>query len=695
MRLGLVCLFLLVSLNAFGQGGNGTITGTVLDPAGAVVANAAVEAKNTATGVAYSAASTNTGNYTISNLPVGSYQVTIKVPGFKTYTHTNLQLDVAATIKEDVTLQVGAPSDSVTITAEASLLATESSAVSTNVTLQQLDNLPLIGIGTNNAGSSGIRNPYGLMQLIPGIDYIANSTMIINGLGGVNTPTGRPLSRIEGQDFTNHVLGGNAVQQNQPSVDAIQEVAVQTSNYAAEYGTAGAGVINITMKSGTNQYHGSMYDYFVNEDLNAGYAFSVSGGPGSTTGGNLGKYRPRNRRNDFGGTMGGPVYIPKIYDGHNKTFFFWNYEEYIESNQYSFPLTLPTSDYLEVEISPKSPRMEAAPSLLAVWSSDFRTPLGIPAPSTTDAQGRSLYANTIYDPLTRGVNSSTNLGYANPFPNNVIPANRFDAVALKMEALFPQAQNANLTSNATGPILGHRYTTIPSIKIDEVLTSKDKLSFYYSKTSTEALIASPNGNADGLPVEIGQYRGTLIYADTYRLNYDRSITPTLLLHLGAGYWRENFGDKAPFTSFDPTAFGLSGFVAHRQFPSVLGLSSATLGGMQTIGTVTQLQTLYQQEKPTFNANATKVRGSHTFKAGAELYYQGYLLENFAGVTMTTGTGPTSQPFTPTVSLNNFTTGFGYASFLLGDYTSTAQTPQLNYRQKIPNLQNSSCKIPGR
>jgi hypothetical protein len=677
MRLGSGCL-LLAAMLAFGQGGNGTITGTVSDPAGAVIANASVEAKNTETGVLYTAASTSTGNYTLSNLPVGNYQLNVKVTGFKSFAHTNLQLGVAAVLKEDVTLQVGAASDSVTVNAEATLLATESSALSTNVTLQQLDNLPILGIGTNNAGSSGVRNPYSLMLLIPGIDYIANNAMIINGLGGVNAPT--EGFRIEGQDFTNHILttnsAGNAVQQNQPSADAIQEVAVQTSNYAAEFGTAGAGVINITMKSGTNQYHGSMYDYFVNEDLNAGYAFSVS-----TIG--SGKYRPRNRRNDFGGTMGGPIYIPKIYDGHNKTFFFWNYEEYVESQQYAFPLSLPAASYLTGDFSAISPNGTC--SLCSQYGIQ-QTALGIPTP-TSDALGRPMLANTIYDPLTRATNPSNNLGYATPFPNNVIPTNRLDPVALAIQNLFPKAQNANLSGNATGSIQGQRYTTIPSIKIDEVLTGKDKLSFYYSKTSTESLIASPNGNADGLPVEIGQYRGTLIYASTYRLNYDRSLTPTLLLHLGGGYWRENFGDKAPFTSFNPSAFGLNGFLIHRQFPSVLGMcvipagqtQCTGAGGMQNIGTVSQLQTLYQQEKPTFNANVTKVHQNHTFKAGAELYYQGYVLENFAGVTLTTGVGPTSQPFTPTVSLNNFTQGFGYASFLLGDYTSTAQSPQVNYR----------------
>ncbi len=182
-----------------------------------------------------------------------------------------------------------------------------------------------------------------------------------------------------------------------------------------------------------------------------------------------------------------------------------------------------------------------------------------------------------------------------------------------------------------------------------------------------------------MPLEIGQYRGTYIDSKTIRLNYDHTIAPTLLLHMGAGWQRVDFRDNAPFTSFDPSAFGLSGFEIHRQFPSITGMSSA-YGGMQSIGTSLQTQSRTLYEKPTYNANLTWVRGSHTFKFGGELVTMGAISQPFAGVTLPTGVGPTSQPFTPTVSLNGFTTGFGYASFLLGDYNSTTQTPSEDYRQ---------------
>ncbi len=671
----LASLLVLASL-ALGQVGNGTITGTVTDPAGAVVPAASVEAKNTATGVVYSAVSTNTGNYAIPNLPVGSYDLSVKAQGFKTYTHTSLTLGATQVLRADAPLQVGAATESVTVTAESTLLKTESGDMTHNVKMDQLTELPLLGIGTANSGTTGVRNPYNSLQTLPGVSsYNSSQTFTLNGLGGA-TGFSVPLTetmRVEGQDATSRIFGNyDYTQMSQPSADSIQEIAYQTSNYAAEFGQAGVAVINMTMKSGTNQYHGSGYDYFVNEDLNAGNPFS------HTADGQPGKYRPRNRRNDFGGTLGGPVYIPKIYDGHDKTFFFFNYEQYLETTQYGFTDTVPTVDYLKGDFSKISPNGTC--SLCAAYG--IRTT----ALSAVDALGRPMYANEIYDPASRYLTSS-GLGVANPFPGNIITG-PFSPSTLKMEELLPKAQNSNLTGNYSANVPGSRYSAIPSFKIDHNLSAKDKLSFYWSRINTESQISSPLGNADGLPLQIGAYRGTFIPNYTMRLNYDRTLTPTILLHLGAGYYHTRFDDHAPFLNFDPASLGLSGFLIHRQFPSVTGMSDSTYGGMQNIGTLAQIQTLNYEEKPSFNANATYIRGNHTFKAGAELYLEQVYNGSFAGVTLATGTFATSQPFTPTGSLNGYSQGFGYASWLLGDYgtsvfgalSSTTQTPQLNYRR---------------
>jgi hypothetical protein len=151
MRWGLslhLAVFLVAAASvASGQTGSGTITGSVADPAGAVVAGAKVEAKNTETGVIFPAETTNTGNYTISQVPIGTYVLTVTVPGFKTYTHTNLALAATQVMREDVALQVGTASESVTVSAEATLLKTETGELTHNVTLAQMDNLPLLGVG--------------------------------------------------------------------------------------------------------------------------------------------------------------------------------------------------------------------------------------------------------------------------------------------------------------------------------------------------------------------------------------------------------------------------------------------------------------------------------------------------------------------------------------------------------------------
>ena len=654
MRISFVAVCLLqISSIAFGQAGGGTITGAISDQAGAVIPGAMIEATNIETGVTYPAQSTTTGNYSIGQLPVGIYEITVKVQGFKTYSHTNLAVQAAGIIREDVTMQVGSASESVTVSAQSSLLNTETGDLAHNITVDNLDSLPILGIGGTNAGSSGIRNPYNLATLLPGVDYQANTTMIVNG-----APANSEAMRIEGMDMTNHFVNF-ALQEMQPSADSIQEVAVQTSNYAAEFGTAGGGLFNITMKSGTNQYHGSGYDYFVNEDLNAAFPFTQD------VNGN--KYRPRNRRNDYGGTLGGPVSIPKLYNGRNKSFFFFNWEEFLESSNISFNTTLPTDAFRRGDFSAISPNGGA----------NFNPKLGVPAGPlpAKDNLGNSIFANEIFDPQTRNLNAGT----ASPFPNNIIPLSRIDPVSAKVLALLPATTNGNLINNGSGTNLSQRTTIIPSLKLDQSIGSKSKISFFWSKTFTDSQFSSPNGNADGLPNEITAARGTFFHYKVFRLNYDYTLTPTMLLHLGGGYNQINAFDDAPFLNFNAQQqLGLPGFEQNRNFPDFNGAGSTSLGGLQNIGTAAQIQSHTFQEKPTFNANATWVRGSHTYKLGSEVYFQGTVNQPFAGVLFNTGTGPTSLPLTG-LDLAGQSMGFGFASFLLGDYSSIQQNTPADYR----------------
>jgi len=686
---------------AFGQGGTGTITGTVTDPTGLAIAGANVQARNTETGAVYTGASTAAGNYTIANLPVGTYELAVTVAGFKSYTHTNLAIAAAQTLRQDIPLEVGATSESITVEAQATLLKTETGDQTFDVTLEQMDNLPLLGIGTTNAGSSGYRNPYNTLLTLPGVSgYNSSGLVTVNGLGGT-TPGASPNAfvpslgetmRIEGQDATSRIFNTyDYTQMAQPNTDAVQEIAYQTSNYAPEYGQAGTAVINMTMKSGTNAYHGTAFEYFVNEDLNAADPYTEN--PQGT-----GPYRPLNRRNDFGGTLGGPIIIPKLYNGKNKTFFFFAYEQYLEGTSYDFTDTVPTAAMRNGDFSAIS--ANGTCSLCAQY--------GIPtAPIGTDPLGRPIYANEIYNPTTRGTTSG-GLGYANPFPNNVIPASMISASSAAFLALYPQPTNSNLVGNYAGIVHGGRYSAIPTFKIDEVVSDKDKLSFYWDRNNTESQIGYPLGNADGLPTEIGGYRGTFIPTWIARLNYDRTISPTILLHLGAGYLHTSFSDRAPFLTFNPSAFDLSGFVQDRQFPSITGMCGqlqgpgalpscisgtgsyfgntySGFGGMQNVGTSGQIQSQNYEEKPSFNANLTWIKGAHSFKFGAEFYLEQVYTGAFSGVTLA-ATNPqgvssaTAEPFIPTSSFNGYNMGFGFASFLLGDYASITQTPNEFYRE---------------
>jgi hypothetical protein len=652
-----VCLLLLLPVAAFPQAANGTITGTVTDATGAVLPGASVDVKNSATGVVFSTISTETGAYTAPNLPPGSYAISISLPGFKKYDRSGVSLAAAQTLRVDVGLEVGAATESVTITEEGTLLKTETGDVSHNITVSQLVDLPILGIGNANAGSSGVRNPYNTATTVPGVNYVANSSMIVNG-----APTNTAAYRLEGLDNTNHTVAF-ALQENQPSADAIQEVAVQTSNYAPEFGQAGGGLFNVTMKSGTSQFHGSGYEYLVNEWLNAGNPF--------TNNGNGGIVRPRNRRSDFGGTLGGP--IPFLTKGEKKTFFFFSLERFKESSLLSFSDTVPTVAFRNGDFS----GIFGDPT-----NANLIPGLGVPRTSIgTDAQGRPIYANQIYDPLTRGTTSSGQ-GYANPFPGNIIPADRITPFAKAVMALIPLPQNNNLTNNYNGTNISSRVTGIPSVKIDQQLNDKNKFSFYWSTTGTESQYSTPNGNADGLPDTITGARGTFIDSTTMRLNYDRTLSNSMLLHLGSGWSEIVFIDDSPVThggkKFDCTTINLPGCQASINFPTFPAMMAAAgtslfgLGGMQQMGNAL-LHTHTVTQRPAFNTNMTWIRGSHNFKWGSEVWFQGNMTAPPSGVSLTFGVNGTAQPFTVPAGLGGQQMGNQFASFLLGAASTVTQT----------------------
>lgn len=658
----LICcvgLFFLVSA-AFAQTDRGTITGTISDPAGAVIAAATIEAKNVDTGALYPTASSGTGNYTIAQLPAGTYDLSVTVPGFKKYVRQGLRVEVAANDRIDVTLEVGSNTESITVEAAAPLLKTEGGEVSHNVSTDTLDELPILtlsgaaaSIGTANS-LGNIRNPLSAVELLPGARISTDAILRVNGM-----PSNSQSINIEGQDATNGFFKQQN-QVNQAGMEAIQEVAIQTSNFAAEYGQAGGGYFNYTMKSGSNQLHGSGYDYFVNEVLNAGTPFTDAGTINPSKEGQL--IRNPIRQNDYGFTLGGPVVIPKIYHGRDKTFFFFNFEQFRQSafvsNTYGI---VPTA---------------------AQRNGDFSAALSKTC-NGPDPAGQSVCLNEIFDPgTTRTVNGAV---VRSPFANNTIPKSEMDPTALIIQNMIPMPNTPGIFNYTAPGYSNFRHTTIPSVKMDELISDKIKLSGYYSATKTY----SPQNNGFTEPYTALQPQNAL--SQTIRLNLDMTLTPTLLLHLGAGYLHTSNPQTAP--AYDQKQLFPDGvpFTASDFFPYMAGMYSTNGGGwsggggfpaVTNTGVAFTLTPEANDYKPTFNANLTWVHGNHTYKLGATALFEGIQSINSSRADgqyafaqqQTADPWQNGQPFANVAS-----SGFGYASFFLGDANTVSTAAPANVR----------------
>ncbi len=306
----LVCAFLIASAGAFGQEIYATLIGTVTDPTGAVVPNATVNIHNNETNTDVRAVQTdNSGNFTVTNLPAGVYTVTVKAPGFKTYTSSNVVLNVAQKRTLDVSLQTGQITETVNVTETAVPVQTTSAAQMGTISGTQVRELQL-----NN------RNFEQLVTLQPGV---VSGLPDVVGFGLANTTTlsvngARPSANnwtVDGADVNDS--GSNATLLNIPSIDAMQEFTLGRSTYDAQYGRSGGGQILTATKSGTSQFHGDVYEFVRNDKFNANSFFSnLAGLP-----------KPPLRYNNFGFTIGGPLFVPKLYKrSESKTFFFWSEE---------------------------------------------------------------------------------------------------------------------------------------------------------------------------------------------------------------------------------------------------------------------------------------------------------------------------------------------------------------------------------
>ena len=628
---------MVFTASVFAQSDRGTITGTVVDSSGSVMPRAKVLLTDVATDTRRETVTTATGNYTIAGLPVGVYTLSVEQAGFSRYEQSNINILVAVTTRVDVAMKVGQATESIEVSADATMLKTESAEQSSTISGDSINGLPM----NYGIGAGAVRNPLSFVQMTAGATMSGWNTINVNGL-----PAGSFRILFEGQE-SNNGLDGRASDEVQPSVDAVQQFTIQTSNFAAEFGQVAGGLFNFTARSGTNEIHGGAYLYATNEALNAGIPYT-SDGQGHHN-------RPFERRLDGGFSFGAPVYIPKVYNGKNKTFFFFNYEKYRDRSLTNNGLgTVPTD---------------------ALKSGNFS---GILTGRNlgTDIAGRAMPENTIYDPATRTTDSSGRY-IVQPFAGNIIPSSRFDPVAVKILKYVPAPTNpASLVNNYALTTPFHKIQDLPSVKIDENPTSAARISLYYAKEITDKDVGQ-----DGYPDPISNRRALHILGTNARINYDQTLTPVLLLHVGAGVQRYVNPDSSPAVNTNFDEAGLLGIVGApgTGFPRLSSVGTNTYGGLSQSPSATAAnfgpsnRGAYYVTKPTGLAQVTWVRGNHTYKTGGEWKIDAFTNWSATGLSPAIGfsTAQTAQALYGGVLPGGTTTGNAFASFLLGYYNSAS------------------------
>jgi hypothetical protein len=634
------CLAVTVAL--FAQGERGTFNGTVVDSSGAAVARASVKALNPATGAESSTVTTEAGVYRMPYLPPGTYKITASSPGFRAAVRENVVLSVAQTLTVDFSLEVGNITESVTVSSDPPLLETGTAEIGSYVSKKEFDAWPItVGDGRRQIQQF-------IFTALPGT---AGSTWQ-GSINGGQQYTHEIL--IDGIAIGRMDLAGGANNEFSPSAESVSEFKLQTGTVSAQYTGGQTAVSNFATKSGTNELHGSAYYYGQNDALKANSFNSNASGV---------KRQPFKQHN-FGYSLGGPVYIPKVYNGHNKTFFFHNIERTkLKDYSQSGFATLPVPAFKKGDFS----------SLFnAGFTGNSSSGTGI----GNDADGRAVRFGAIYDPSsTRQVG---NTFVRDVFPNNIIPVNRFSPVASKILELAPIDDPLFPDMLRNIPALGSGSPefreTMLTIKGDHIISSNQRLSALFNRNFRSRYNSgSPRwGLPPGSPTNVFQNQntpGTMV-----RLAYDFTLRPNLLGRAAIGYNRFGNINESVYVDQDwPSKIGLQN-VPGTHFPTLtfggnpyqgggIGaggrLGSANRGGSYNGSTIGQ-------------ADMTYINGKHSVKFGFEnrRYYYNFRNKSGSG----------DFTFSPNqTALPGFTnqTGHSFASFLLGAYASTSRSVSPN------------------
>jgi hypothetical protein len=622
--LSVILMGLALGALSFGQTATGSITGTVTDSSQAAVNGATVTLTNVGTNEVRTTNTNNLGYYSFQLLSPATYRFQVGVPGFSTYVVERIPLDVGQAVPQNVTLQVGQQTQTVTVTENAVQVESESSSLGTVMGNESIIDLPTNG-----------RNSYGFAQLVPGVRAPNLFTQVAYGnyndqfLSVNGSRVNVSMFLLDGGWNSNAGFNGPGIY---PPVDLVQEYKVQTSNVPAEFGNTAGGVINVVTKSGANQVHGSLYEFLRNDAFDANNFFANSAGQSIAP----------IRFNQFGGAFGGPVYIPKLYDGRDKTFFFVSYEGLRWVRAYTTDGTMPTA-------------LQRA--------GDFS--------QTFNQAGQQI---TVYDPnstvlLANGQYSRTPLPGNRMLPSQINPV----SAALVSYLPLPNATGNALTgaNNFTSTMSAPTKENTISLRADQKITDSQKIFVRWSQNTGNVSRPDVYGNGNPKFAYSQPTNGIDIsHNEEATVNYNYVVNPTTVLELSSSVLHYWLGRTNPALGFNPTQVGLPSYFNNVGltpcFPSIAvsGMGAAinvpdTGGGF--IGDCQYTNQSYD----TFAdyANVTKVSGAHTFKAGGDWFYNRWsqraqpASSNFSfGSDFTQGPNPVAA---------SAASGVGFASFLFG------------------------------
>jgi hypothetical protein len=622
--------------SAWAQKDAGSIVGTVRDQTGAIVAGAEVTVSDSERGIRLETKTNDSGEYVASPLRVGRYTVTVEHPGFKRAVTPPVDLDVQQRIALNIALQVGQISESIEVTAATPLLETETSELGQVVDNKRMANLPLNGrnfaqLALLTAGTApsepGARDEGGFGFSANGARSLQNNFL----LDGVDNNSNLPDLLNE----TNYVI--------QPSVEAIEEFKVQTNAYSAEFGRGNGAIINATIKSGTNQFHGSAYEFLRNEKLDAKNFFDD---PNSR----IAPYK----QNQFGFTIGGPII-------RDRTFFFADYEGLRVRQAQTSTSFVPTD---------------------AQRGGDFSDQLDLTQPTGTDCGGHPTFVGEIFDARNAGNGCGVAFQYdgaGNPL--NIIPMSKLDPLALAITKLYPEPNvNGNGFNFLNNPVRSETRNNF-DVRVDQKYTEKDYAFFRFSYEDQPSLIPGPfdstGGDGGGFfsGVEDNAYRS---FATSWTHLFRSNLTNEFRL----GYNRVN--SERQQINADKTSETLlnfpGGFPGIPNVPGNGGLPQFTFNDIAQIGSPTFLPSHEVQNTYGLSENLTWVHRNHALKFGTDIRSEEFTIFQPAAArgTLDFGPGFTDNP------ANQFTGGSGLASFLVGlsDGGSINNLHNIDYHHQV-------------